>query len=808
MKEKKSIQNIERNLSFKRIKHQKKYSALILGIAILTCVLMQLGFQMTSGIQETFRETKREVYGEWERILIQIDSQSETVVDNNPFISQKGHIRIYGVLNGDSLLNTQSNIGTIDDTAWKLGRLKLRSGRLPQSSEEIAMEYSMLAALGCEEKLGESITLQIVPSVEYQSKETPKVLTYTLCGIIKDYQVNWETSNRNRLPTGIVTEEGGKKIGNILESHMLIKARDGYESVYEELEKSEEVTCKIGENFSKGRLVTDKIPFEKFLDSIRLLTAGAAICILFITLSHSIDAREDFWYFLKALGMQNRQMYQMIAWEAVIYCTVSSLIGTAAGIVLYKITLPAFAKVSGMTAIIRISVKAAIYGILCGILVIGISYLFSCMRLNRLLRGGETKKQKRQKKKKGHSVSKFTPLSIVLHQWRYRSIPKTVQLLLLTSTLIVTGLGLLETIHQKEELEIFRRMTGNGYFLDTEGVPNSYGIRKNTIRSFEQIAGVESVEAYHSSYGIGGAFTVDLSQYSDSEYLQEVLKTEQYFRENAGIEAATMQTMPMNILGITQWRDMKRFVDNLSEGKITPEDFEHDDFYILVLPPLEKTSYGYMGNVVEEQFQESFLMEKTIKTGDLLEITYQNPNGEAIKQQIPVAAILRTSKKADVRSPYPGGSGIFILTGEKFWEKFRIGITKDYCQQARINLSSDADAFDTEEHILRNLRSVGTLNLRNYHEEYRQDQQNLYSFIGMYSIFSVFYMILAFIVLYQMLEAEAHEQKQKIKVFKALGMEDRFIARIRKVEVVLMISLALIGSGVVLGCYYVMKIQL
>lgn len=131
MKEK-DIRHVERDLSFKRIKSQKKYSMLILCITILTCVLMQLGFQMTFGIQATLRENRKAIYGEWGRILAQMNQDTKDIINNNPFLEKKGVIEIYGALDGDYWENTQSNIGTMGEEAWELGRLELKEGRLPK----------------------------------------------------------------------------------------------------------------------------------------------------------------------------------------------------------------------------------------------------------------------------------------------------------------------------------------------------------------------------------------------------------------------------------------------------------------------------------------------------------------------------------------------------------------------------------------------------------------------------------------------------------------------------------------------------
>ena len=107
-----------------------------------------------------------------------------------------------------------------------------------------------------------------------------KAYTYTLCGVIKDYQVNWDICNRNRFPTGIVTKAGAERIGSPLESHMLIRADKG-DSVYEDLKKSDKLTCGMEENARWNQDVVKQMPYIGFLQAIRVVIAVAAACVLY-----------------------------------------------------------------------------------------------------------------------------------------------------------------------------------------------------------------------------------------------------------------------------------------------------------------------------------------------------------------------------------------------------------------------------------------------------------------------------------------------------------------------------------------------
>ena len=100
---------------------------------------------------------RKNIYGEWEYGLVNMDADSQTLIEDHPFIESKGKIQIYGVLAGSYMDNKQANIGTMDQTAWNIGHLQMLKGHLPENEQEIAMESGMLTALGYQGEPGAKI---------------------------------------------------------------------------------------------------------------------------------------------------------------------------------------------------------------------------------------------------------------------------------------------------------------------------------------------------------------------------------------------------------------------------------------------------------------------------------------------------------------------------------------------------------------------------------------------------------------------------------------------------------------------------
>ena len=800
MRENYGIRHIEWNISLQWMKRQKKYCLMVVCVTILACMLMQTGFLITDGIISAVKNQRKNIYGEWEYGLVNMDADSQTLIEDHPFIESRGKIQIYGVLAGSYMDNKQANIGMMDQTAWNLGHLQMLKGCLPENEQEIAMESGMLTALGYQGEPGEKITLNILTTTEYQNDMDGKAYTYTLCGVIKDYQVNWDICNRNRFPTGIVTKAGAERIGSPLESHMLIRADKG-ESVYEDLKKSDKLTCGMEENAKWNQDVVKQMPYIGFLQAIRVVIAVAAACVLYLMVSHSVQKRQEMWKILDALGVEKKQMYQILIFEACACYLIASIIGMALGTLTYLTAMRGWQKILGYPLVAKVTGKAYAGTLLYSFFVFSFSYFFSCMKLNKFRKGG-TDRQKIKLSKRKNQITRLTPLSMVLCDWNYRKLRKGIQILLIASVLVMCGTGYLEIRSDWEELARDRQYTGNGYMLNVQPDSNTQGISKLTVQTLSQIDGVESAEAYYSTDSDERnetEYTIDLSEYEQSPYIEKILETEQLFKENVNAH-----NISFHALGATRWEDLQRFLADVQEGTVTREAFESGNFCILVLNPLREQDGMYLPWNTKEVMKDSDIQESQIKAGDQLSVTCHGEK-EAQTKQIRVNAILRASSEKNIHPPYPASSGICAVTGKNFWKQYGINTVDDYCEKVRILLDDTADAYDAETHILSCVKKAGNIDLINYHEEYAGRQQTCYSVTGTFIIFGIFYLIMVIIVVSQLLEAERQDKARNHQTLYALGMEDVFFKKMRYIEVILESGIALVIGVVGVMIFYVIK---
>ena len=800
MKENHGIKHIEWNISLQWMKRHKKYCLMVVCVTILACMLMQTGFLITDGISSAVMNQRKNIYGEWEYGLVNMDADSQTLIEDHPFIESKGKIQIYGVLAGSYMDNKQANIGTMDQTAWNLGHLQMLKGHLPENEQEIAMESGMLTALGYQGEPGEKITLNIVTTTEYQNDMVGKAYTYTLCGVIKDYQVNWDICNRNRFPTGIVTKAGAERIGSPLESHMLIRADKG-DSVYEDLKKSDKLTCGMEENAKWNQDVGKQMPYIGFLQAIRVVIAVAAACVLYLMVSHSVQKRQEMWKILDALGMEKKQMYQILIFEACACYLIASITGMGLGTLTYLEAMKGWEKILGYPLAAKVTGKAYAGTLLYSFFVFSFSYFFSCMKLNKFRKGG-TDRQKIKLSKRKNQITRLTPLSMVLCDWNYRKLRKGIQILLIASVLVICGTGYFEIRSEWEELARDRQYTGNGYMLNVQLDSNTKGIAKSTVQTLSQIEGVESTEAYYSTDNDERnetEYTIDLSEYEQSPYIEKILETEQLFKENVNAH-----NISFHALGVTCWEDLQRFLADVQDGSVTREEFESGNFCILVLNPLREQDGMYLPWNTKEMVKDSDIQESQIKAGDQLSVTCHGEK-EAQTKQLQVDAILRASSEKNIHPPYSGGTGIYAITGKNFWKQYGIDTVDDYCEKVRILLDDTADAYDAETHILSCVKKAGNIDLINYHEEYAGRQQTCYSVTGTFIIFGIFYLIMVIIVVSQLLEAERQDKARNHQILYALGMEEAFFKKMRYIEVVLESGIALVVGVVGIMLLYIIR---
>lgn len=149
------------SMALDEIRGRKRSSFLIFFVLFLsfTCALISLS--LTESMDKTNEECRYDTYGIWEGAVLNANERELDFLGQTPFIQESGMAQGYGKIAGNS------GIGTVDDHLWKMGRLGLNSGRLPKSSDEVAVEADVLSALGYDYELRQKIDLTVSVPAQY-----------------------------------------------------------------------------------------------------------------------------------------------------------------------------------------------------------------------------------------------------------------------------------------------------------------------------------------------------------------------------------------------------------------------------------------------------------------------------------------------------------------------------------------------------------------------------------------------------------------------------------------------------------------
>lgn len=181
--------------------------------AVFIAVLFLSGISVFQNVMNRYVTEKNYLnYGEWIlSVTEELKSEEPAPFERleHPYLLEKGISSTGGeVLDRDGV-GTGKYVGAIDEAFAEMGNVSLYEGRLPENSDEIAMDLPALAAMGYSYDLGQTISIG-VQTDEYGNIARKE---FELVGTIRSFASNWNTDSSHPLPSCIVTEEGLEAVG-------------------------------------------------------------------------------------------------------------------------------------------------------------------------------------------------------------------------------------------------------------------------------------------------------------------------------------------------------------------------------------------------------------------------------------------------------------------------------------------------------------------------------------------------------------------------------------------------------------------
>ncbi len=207
---------------------RRKKEIRYVSIAIFSSVLFMSSVTLFQNCMDRYLiESNYQNYGDWVMSATKDYENSKIRFEelNHPYFEGVGVCKVAGNMVKRDGLPSDVCIGTADEAFFRLGSLTLCDGRMPEASDEIAMELSALSKLGYSYELGQTIRAAVEKDGAVPEKN------YRLVGILKSYADNWNHKDSYRPPHCIVTEEGLSKLcGPSYETYYYRLGRD-YENI-------------------------------------------------------------------------------------------------------------------------------------------------------------------------------------------------------------------------------------------------------------------------------------------------------------------------------------------------------------------------------------------------------------------------------------------------------------------------------------------------------------------------------------------------------------------------------------------------
>lgn len=116
-------------------------------------------------------------------------------------VKARSSVRLYD----DDWNNTKLCIGSMTDEFIKQGRIKLAKGRLPEASNEIAMDWNTLLKLGYDGEIGQEIRIHYYIGDSNFKDGGRRSEKFILTGVFDNYTNIWE--NGNSIPGAVVIDD-------------------------------------------------------------------------------------------------------------------------------------------------------------------------------------------------------------------------------------------------------------------------------------------------------------------------------------------------------------------------------------------------------------------------------------------------------------------------------------------------------------------------------------------------------------------------------------------------------------------------
>lgn len=163
----------------------RKFS-LLFWLTALFCSMTAIVSSVSNYYQQ--QEADR-IYGKWTGAFFDVSAENLKEIRQNPMFESAGTQNTFGMVIGtdqDEREIQYGNIGFADSAFFDMAGLQMKMGKMPDQENEIAVEASVLDAMGISYEIGQEIELEIRTDAERTKTER-----FVLSGVIENYSQFW-----------------------------------------------------------------------------------------------------------------------------------------------------------------------------------------------------------------------------------------------------------------------------------------------------------------------------------------------------------------------------------------------------------------------------------------------------------------------------------------------------------------------------------------------------------------------------------------------------------------------------------------
>lgn len=788
------------------LKGRKKSTLFLLSTIILSVFFLSVIGIVGSSSLYTLDIQNKNLYGEQKIIAWNLSEKQSNEITNNSIWEDIGKITTYGTV--DTISGAELGIGVIDETALKLGHIKLLEGNLPQTENEIVLEKSAYKHINAAKlDVGDTVSL----SVSWLGNDEIYRENYTIVGFVSDYSAVWKNTHTYTTTDSItspllvsffVSQNKTELLSNNHTVTLLLNSSNNDYSVLS-ANMPDGVHCAYNDRTYPNLTFHGGIGeyTQNINSAVIVISSMVVVCTVVILLNGflvSVEKRKRQMALLRTVGATKKQARDIIFCEALILVCIGAPIGLIFSIPLSYSVVRIFSVLNQSSLVFRFNISSIIITLAVCIIAVYVSVLIPAIKAAKTTPIQETRtvyfKNNKVKPRK-QNMQKLSPFRLMLisakRDW-LKNIFSAVAFALVI--VVVNCMFMFNVVSQVEHHRISDVTLSssdysgfNDYIITADEKKESIsGTLFDTINRLVPTANQSSpitplfrCEIPFSEYDeyLNGFYRYDYKllgienweQWGRYQYQFEEQQKYGYSNSEFLIEPA-----------ITIYDDslLKSMSVNVIDGKIDVEAINRGDEIVLCMPDYYlivdeqennlHTSNVFLRDSAQIDADRTVYKNTLLKAGDTLTFTWVNQDSDSkytiLKKNMRIGAIV--SDTVNIEGAYRGVMSVAVGKNTLNNAKLPYQFSRQYV------FFNETDDIEQSELNVKNLiaDTYPYLSVKTKTELNLAEQQNRRTTLSIMSMLTVCLLSLGFVGLMNTVFHRVYDRTNEIGLLRCIGM--------------------------------------